>query len=116
VSLIPIDVFITNVLTNFRICIIPKDVSLNKISGFHIRLRYYCEISGSHGGEYEDDLSAGMLRRVVWYKLVDVSDAFIDSIFMAIFPSSLCYGCFCFRNSHSRHVVCCQERQNVSGS
>jgi hypothetical protein len=24
------------------------------------------EISGSHGGEYEDDLSSGMLRRLVW--------------------------------------------------
>jgi hypothetical protein len=24
------------------------------------------EISGSHGDEYEDDLSSGMLRRVVW--------------------------------------------------
>jgi hypothetical protein len=25
-----------------------------------------CEILGSHGGEYEDDLSSGMLRHVVW--------------------------------------------------
>jgi hypothetical protein len=24
------------------------------------------EISGSHGGEYKDDLTSGMLRRVVW--------------------------------------------------
>jgi hypothetical protein len=24
------------------------------------------EITGSHSGEYEDDLSSGMLRRVVW--------------------------------------------------
>jgi hypothetical protein len=25
-----------------------------------------CEISGSHGGEYEDGLSSGLLRRVDW--------------------------------------------------
>jgi hypothetical protein len=24
------------------------------------------EISGSHGGEYEDGLSSGLLRRLVW--------------------------------------------------
>jgi hypothetical protein len=29
-------------------------------------------LSGSHGGEYEDDLSSGMLRRVVWQKFTDV--------------------------------------------
>jgi hypothetical protein len=30
------------------------------------------ENSGSHGGENGDDLSSGMLRRVVWYANVDV--------------------------------------------
>jgi hypothetical protein len=29
----------------------------------HVRIR---EISGSHGGEYEDGLSSVLLRRVVW--------------------------------------------------
>jgi hypothetical protein len=31
------------------------------------------EMSGSHGGENEDDLFSGMLRRVVWYKFNHVS-------------------------------------------
>jgi hypothetical protein len=26
----------------------------------------FCEIWGSQRGEYEDDLSSGLLRRVVW--------------------------------------------------
>jgi hypothetical protein len=33
------------------------------------------EMSGFHNGECEDVLSFGMFRRVVWYKLADVSDA-----------------------------------------
>jgi hypothetical protein len=32
------------------------------------------EISYSNGGEYEGDLSSGLLRRVVWWNLTDVSE------------------------------------------
>jgi hypothetical protein len=34
------------------------------------------EISGSLGGDYEDDLSSGMLRHIVSQKLTDVSECF----------------------------------------
>jgi hypothetical protein len=37
------------------------------------------EISGSHGGLYEDE-SSGMLRCVVWYKFTDVSEVLTASI------------------------------------
>jgi hypothetical protein len=32
------------------------------------------EIPGSHGGECEDDLSSGLLRRVVCKKFTDISE------------------------------------------
>jgi hypothetical protein len=40
------------------------------------------EISGSHDDEYEDNclLVGPMLRRVVWYKLTDVSEVLCTSI------------------------------------
>jgi hypothetical protein len=46
------------------------------------------EISGSHGGEYEDGLSSGSLRRVVWYKFTDVSEMLAASIFRAMSDSA----------------------------
>jgi hypothetical protein len=41
---------------------------------------------GSHGGKYEVDLSSGMLRRVVSYKLADVSEVLSVSNMRAISP------------------------------
>jgi hypothetical protein len=38
------------------------------------------KISGSRGGEYEDDVSFEMLRRAVWQKFTDVSKVFAASI------------------------------------
>jgi hypothetical protein len=40
----------------------------------------FCEISGSHGGKYEDDEPSGLLRRVVLYKFTDVSEVLTASI------------------------------------
>jgi hypothetical protein len=48
----------------------------NQVRNKHVQL---CETSGSHGSEYEDDLSFGMLRRVVWYIQTDVSEALFAS-------------------------------------
>jgi hypothetical protein len=42
------------------------------------------EISGSHGGEYEDYLPCEMLRRVIWWKLNDVSEVLAASIIRAM--------------------------------
>jgi hypothetical protein len=36
--------------------------------------RAKCKLLGSNGGEYEGDLSSGMLRRVVCYKFTGVSE------------------------------------------
>jgi hypothetical protein len=58
------------------------------------------EISGSHGGKYED-IFFGMLRRVVWQKLTDISKVLIASIFKASETSVI----FCQttrRNIHRR--------------
>jgi hypothetical protein len=43
----------------------------------------FFEITGYHSGEYEDDLSSGMLRREVSKKLTDVSGMFTASIIRA---------------------------------
>jgi hypothetical protein len=37
------------------------------------------DVSGSHGGDCEGDLS-GMLRRVVWLKFTDVSEVLTAAI------------------------------------
>jgi hypothetical protein len=42
-----------------------------------------CEISGSHGGECEDDCS-GILHRVVWYKFTSVSEVLAATIIRAM--------------------------------
>jgi hypothetical protein len=42
-----------------------------------------CEISGSHGGEFEDSL-LGLLRRVVWWNLKDISEVFTASMIRAM--------------------------------
>jgi hypothetical protein len=52
-----------------------------KIGVARSRLR---KCSGSHGGEYEDDLSSGLLRRVVWQKFTDVSEVLAASIIRTI--------------------------------
>jgi hypothetical protein len=41
------------------------------------------EISGSHGGDYEDG-SSGLLRRVVWLKFTDVSEVLTASVIRAM--------------------------------
>jgi hypothetical protein len=41
---------------------------------------FVSEISGSHDGEFEDDLSSEILRRVVWLKLTDVSEVLTASM------------------------------------
>jgi hypothetical protein len=42
------------------------------------------EISGFHGGEYEDGCLLGCLRRVVWWKFTDVSEVLTASIVRAM--------------------------------
>jgi hypothetical protein len=49
----------------------------------HEGLLLPCEISGSHGGEYEDGCLSGLLRCVVWYKFTDVSELLAASIIRA---------------------------------
>jgi hypothetical protein len=46
-----------------------------------IKTRRKSEILGSHGGDYEEYLSSVILRRVVRYKLTDVSEERTASIF-----------------------------------
>jgi hypothetical protein len=47
----------------------------------HIKL---CETSGFHSGKYEDDLSYRLLRRVVSYKLTNVSEGLTAYIMRAM--------------------------------